>query len=346
VTAAAALAVTLASGSAFAQSASDQAAAEALFKQGRGLMTAGQYADACPKFAESQRLDPAPGTLLNLATCYERNGQIASAWVTFKEAALVARKAEQSERARLARDKAAELEPELPTLTIVVPAGSDRADLELRRDGEIVGRAEWGVAIPVDPGAHVVDASAPGHKGWQGKTQVIGAGVKQAIEVPVLEPLAALPEAAPPPPPPPDVPLVRVEHPRPSPQPAPLPPVASPGPSAQRVAALVLGGVGLAGLMVGAGFGIAAAIDQNDATGECVSAGTGVVCNLSGYAHTLDAQHAATVATAALAAGGALLAVAIPLYLTAPAHANVTSFWTLSPRVGRSEGGIGLRWTF
>src|SRR5580698_2670520 len=96
-----------------AQSSSDQAAAEALFKQGRDLMASGQYAEACPKLAESERLDPAPGTLLNLATCYERNGQVASAWVTYKEAATVARKADQPERAQLARRKAAELEPKL-----------------------------------------------------------------------------------------------------------------------------------------------------------------------------------------------------------------------------------------
>ncbi|MCL2451247.1 MAG: hypothetical protein FWD17_20060, partial [Polyangiaceae bacterium] len=63
-------------GHAFAQTASEEAAAEALFEQGRDLMLAGRVAEACPKFAESERLDPAPGTLLNLATCYERNGQV------------------------------------------------------------------------------------------------------------------------------------------------------------------------------------------------------------------------------------------------------------------------------
>src|ERR1700684_2383602 len=125
-----------------AQSAADEAAAEALFKQGRDLMSAGNFALACSQFAESERLDPAPGTLLNLATCYERNGQVTSAWVTYKEAAMSARRADQTERARMARDKAAELEPNLPLLTIVVPPGADRPDLQIRRDGDVVGRAE------------------------------------------------------------------------------------------------------------------------------------------------------------------------------------------------------------
>lgn len=45
--------------------------AELLFLEGRDLFNAGQFASACPKFEQSNALDPAAGTLLNLARCRE-----------------------------------------------------------------------------------------------------------------------------------------------------------------------------------------------------------------------------------------------------------------------------------
>jgi serine/threonine-protein kinase len=341
---------TLCAGRASAQTASEQAAAEALFKQGRDLMGAGQLADACPKFAESERLDPAPGTLLNLAACYERSGQIASAWVTYKEAATLARKADQVDRARLARDKAAELEPKLPMLTIVVPQGSDRPDLELRRDGQMVGRPEWGVPIPVDPGAHVVDAVAPGHKAWQGKAQVVGPSVKQSIEVPPLEALppstgpeavapAALSAAPATGAPPPSAPPPAGQ---PSPAPAAAPPQeVSNAPGGQRTAAWVVGGVGLAGLVAGGALGIVAASDHASSEGNCVAAGSGVVCNKTGYSRAVDAEHMATGSTIALAAGGALVVVAAVLYWTSPPRRTGASL-QVAPVVGMRAAGLAI----
>ena len=58
----------------------DPAAAQALFDQGRDLMRQNKHAEACPKLAESNRLDPAIGTLFHLADCYEQSGRVASAW--------------------------------------------------------------------------------------------------------------------------------------------------------------------------------------------------------------------------------------------------------------------------
>ncbi len=316
-----------------AQSSGDQAAAEALFKQGRDLMASGHLAEACPKLAESQRLDPGTGTLLNLATCYERNGQVASAWVTYKEAATAAQNADQPERAQLARRKAAELEPKLSMLTIVVPPAADRPDLQIRRDGETIGRPAWGVPIPVDPGVHSVEATAPGHKAWQGQTSVEGVAAQASIEVPRLAEVAeATAEAAPPPaqPPPPTAPL--------SPAPAVPPPAAHM--SAQRTMGLVSGGIGVAGLIVGATFGLIAQSDNNDAKHDCPTNST---CNPQGLASTTSALHAATASTVAFIAGGALTAAGLVLYLSAPTGAPGSGARLgLSPMVGAATGGVAL----
>src|SRR5262245_1711819 len=71
---------TLASGTrAFGQDR-DLAAAEALFREARAAMQSGDFDAACAKFEESERLDKAPGTVLNLAECEEKRGRVATAW--------------------------------------------------------------------------------------------------------------------------------------------------------------------------------------------------------------------------------------------------------------------------
>ena len=88
-------------------SLADKAAAQSLFDEGRKLMTEGKFAQACPKLAESQKLDPGVGTQFNLADCYERLGQTASAWAGFLEAASTAKSMGQGEREKVARERAA-----------------------------------------------------------------------------------------------------------------------------------------------------------------------------------------------------------------------------------------------
>src|SRR4051794_31792523 len=86
--------------------AQDASRAQALFDDGRRLMNEGHYAEACPKLAASQKLDPGAGTLLNLATCYEKNSQFASAWATFKEAAAASHSSGHADWETAARGRA------------------------------------------------------------------------------------------------------------------------------------------------------------------------------------------------------------------------------------------------
>ena len=64
--------------------AGNAAAAEALFNQAHAAMSAHDYDTACQRFAESNRLDPAVGTLLNLGVCEAARGRVATAWELFR----------------------------------------------------------------------------------------------------------------------------------------------------------------------------------------------------------------------------------------------------------------------
>src|ERR1051325_9814246 len=74
-------------GVAAAQPSDSTALAEQLFNEGRALAKANNWTAACPKFEQSLRYDPALGTRLNLATCYEKTGRLASAWSLYRESA-------------------------------------------------------------------------------------------------------------------------------------------------------------------------------------------------------------------------------------------------------------------
>lgn len=142
------------------------ASAHSLFLDARAAMEQGAYEEACPKLEESMRLDPALGTQLNLADCYEHVGRTASAWAGFLDAASMAKSARQLEREKLARSRAKALEPRLPKLLIDADATAEPA-MEVLRDGVAVGSASWGAAIAVDPGTHDIVASAPGKMSWR-----------------------------------------------------------------------------------------------------------------------------------------------------------------------------------
>jgi hypothetical protein len=171
--------------------AEDQAAAQLLFEQGRDLLRAGKPEAACPKLAESQRLDPATGTLLALAMCHEAEGKLASAWAEFSSVVSLASRDGNAEREQLARQRVAELKPRLSSLELQVsqPLGAIPG-LQLHRNGVLLGRDAWNLPIPVDAGEQRVTASAPGRREWVGVAHVEREldAVKLVVREPVLEP--------------------------------------------------------------------------------------------------------------------------------------------------------------
>lgn len=157
-----------------------------LFDEGRKAMAAKDYGQAITKLQQSQKLDPAVGTLLNLAECFATLGRSASAWGTYRDAASLAASTKQLERERYATRRARELEPTLSHLEIALKAEARVPGLVISRNGMPVPEGLWGAAIPVDPGAQHVEASAPERVTWKFDVDVAENAASAHVDVPVL----------------------------------------------------------------------------------------------------------------------------------------------------------------
>jgi hypothetical protein len=173
-----ALAVLLAATSAAAEPR-DPAGGEWLFREGRALMKKGDFLSACPKLEESLRLDPAVGTLMNLAECEERIGRTASAWQRWGAAAdqLPGR----DRRRETALGRARTLEKSLARLTVKLGATAP-ATARVLRDGVLLGDPSLGVPLPVDPGIHWIVVTAPGREGREVQVR-LEVGEQRVVEV-------------------------------------------------------------------------------------------------------------------------------------------------------------------
>lgn len=218
----------------------DPAAAELLFRDGREAFRNGNYSVACEKFAESQRLDPAPGTLINLGACNEKLGRLATAWESWHGA----RDLMGLNDERRARVEAliSEIEPRLARLRIDVKS-ADLTGIEVRRDGILLQKASFGVPLPVNAGAHVIEVTGPGREPRRYSVQAEDGDVSRVV----VEPGPSILEAR--------VGSPRGPASRPTEIPAPAKPVAK---SSQplKTWGYVVGAVGIAGLVTGgiAGF--------------------------------------------------------------------------------------------
>jgi hypothetical protein len=300
--------------------AQDVASAEALFNKGLEDMKAGKFDTGCPAIEESLRLDPRPGTLFTLAECHAKAGHLASAVARYQDyLELFARltpdqQQKQRGRDKIAAAKKAELGPDVPQLTLVLPPGAPR-DLVVERDGVLLAAPALGIALPVDPGDHVVTTRAPGGPLSQQRF-ALARGEKKSltlvVELPPPEPPPP-PKPLPPPPPPPLPPPVAVV---PLPPRPPPPPPPKPASTARRTAAYAAGTFGVAGAIVGGIFGGLTLAKKTVITANC----TGLICNHDGKAAADSAQILGAVSTAGFIAAGAGLGAGVVLLLTEPAQ--------------------------
>ncbi len=268
-----------------APSSESKAMAETLFFTGRGLMEAGRHVEACKKFDESYRLDPAAGTLLNLAVCYEKIGKIASAWGAFKQALFDAKKAGRADREELAKSHIDVLEPDLPYLTINVPSNVQVPGLEVVRNGSPLTSGGWGAELPVDPGVVEVVTRAPGYKP---KTQTITIAKKEHKSLTVL-PLEKAP-----------VPVVVVND----------------GWTTRQFIGIGLIGAGVAGLAAGGYFGVRALGDKKKSDDACETLDGEYRCSAVGAGHMDDARRNAWISNIGIGFGVVSAAVGTYLFVT------------------------------
>jgi len=167
-------------------SANDIALAEKLFKDGLKAMESNDYTTACKAFAGSHEADPSPGTLINLGTCQEKQGNVASAWGSYQTAAGMADQRGQKERAQTARDAASKIEPQLHKLVIAFK-GALPDDVTVTRNGFAIPKLALGSDIPIDPGEHAIEVSAKGKKKWTGRIVAKAGPGTDRLEVPTLE---------------------------------------------------------------------------------------------------------------------------------------------------------------
>jgi hypothetical protein len=315
----------------------DVATAQLLFDEGRRRMAQGDYANACPKLAESQRLSPAVGTEFNLADCWEHVGKLASSWAAFLDVADLTHRRGEAERELAARQRADALAPRLGKLTIDVPAPRRIADLEVRRDGELVRDTVWGIAVPVDAGDHRIEAHASGRRPWSAVVHTQD-GQTASVTVPDLAPA--------PPVVPVDVGNNRAAAP-PPPSPPALPPPVAPLPGPDHTAAFVV----LGAAVVFAGVGIAGVVEHGAQVSDYnADPSCPAITAVGRPAHCNDLVNSAstwnTVAVVSFVASGIALVGGVTLWLATPGPTATTTAPASAFRCYGGFASLGCAGTF
>jgi hypothetical protein len=290
--------------------------AQGLYDEAKTLAANGDWAAACPKLESSKQLVADMKTVYRLAECYEHVGKPASAWRNYREAAIAATKAGETPKARAALDRAAQLEPKLPKLSVSSLAG-DAA--ELRIDDIVIPPPWVGAPFPVDPGEHAVIVSAPDKKPFKATLTIPNDTSTTSISVPALEDT--------------------VKEPMPLPSPVEAKNTSSAS-STTRTLGMVMVGGGVVLTGVGVFLGLKARSKYHDADEHCPAAG----CDDVGATETADARSLGNVATIVVGAGLAIGVTGVVLWATSPSSADASAK-TATSSMKVTATPTGLMWS-
>jgi hypothetical protein len=287
----------------------DPVVAEALFRDGRALFEAGRISEACRKFAESQRIDPKLGTLLNLARCHKDEAKFASAWEEYSEAVRVAKRSGQKDREELAVSEIELLETVLTRVVINMPSPVQGQEVTL--DGLAVRAETLGTPLPINPGDHKVEVRAPNFESVTLPLVAEKTRANLTLDIPALKPVSA-------------------QAPGPVASEGPPPTIAtSTSPLTMRTGSYVALGVGAVGLGVGAIFGVRSLSKRDAAAKRCPNN----LCDAEGVSLGDSAHSAATLSTVGMIVGVAGVATGVTLFVLSRPSATVAVTPIVTPQV-------------
>ena len=312
------------------------AAATALFAEGRKLVKEGKYAEACPKFEASLKLEHTNGTLFSLADCYAQVGRTASAYARYNE--VIERfKHDNDDRLPLAQKNLADLTPRLAWLTIRVADAARVPGLQITRNNAVVPEALFDNSVPVDPGQYAIVVSATGYQPVSKTVVLPPAGGREIVQIVAL---VKLPEPV----------VERV------PDPAPPQPVATdPAPADPRRDKLPRGSerttqqnIGAIGVAVGGSavaaslvLGLQARSKWSLSEERCM----GTMCSAEGVKLANEAKSRANLATASFLAGAVIAIAGAITYGVAPKPPSARQK-TIVPVIDRGGAGVVLTGSF
>jgi hypothetical protein len=324
------LAVTLlASGTArAAPTEAELRAARQLFLDAEKDEDAARWADALEKMRRVADVRRTPGVRYHIALCQEHLGQLAAALDGYTTAESEARAENAQDVLRVVGKQLADLGPRVPRLTLRLAPEVQGETVKL--DDAPVAPAVLGKAVPVDPGVHKVDASAPGRTGW---STTVTLHERDVVVIDVSPGDVATPASAPAPA------SVPVPAPAPAPAPASAPaPAPAPDTAPSHTAALLATGGAVLLAAGGVGAFILAGNAHSDGVAQCAQLASTAADACDGSKNTVRAWD--STAAGAWIGAAAVGTVAVLLWAAPSTPSAPRARLRLGPAAAALEGSF------